>query len=135
MDTNRPRPRPRPVPPPVAPKRGTLKRVATYLLLVAGLVMLALGLLFGFRGVTADRVDCGSAFRPSSDSQLVRSAIGVEVGPDGQSRIVTACDDARSGRRTLTYGLLIPGVVLAVVGSAVIAAAGDRSEDGDALPH
>jgi hypothetical protein len=73
-----------------------------------GVVLLLVGVLLGFRTVSASGTQCGSAFRPAAG-----------ITP-------MACDTALSGASTLTIVVLIAGV-LCLIGSVAIKVVRDRT--------
>jgi hypothetical protein len=68
---------------------------------IAGLVLLVVGALLGFRSVSAAGVDCGSAFRPARG-----------ITP-------MACDGALNNTSTLTMVVMCAGVLCLITALAV----------------
>jgi redox-regulated HSP33 family molecular chaperone len=90
------------------------------ILLAAGLVLLAGGLLIGFLPRSAADVSCGSAFHGNGDAlgadfgrAAAADSAGVRLG--SVTAISDRCSDARSATR-------IPAIVLLVLGGAAAAA-------------
>ncbi|MEU8222032.1 hypothetical protein [Kribbella sp. NPDC048915] len=77
---------------------------------IAGLVLLVVGALLGFRSVSAAGVDCGSAFQPARG-----------ITP-------MACDGALSNTSTLTMVVMSAGV-LCLIAALAIKVLRDRSDE------
>lgn len=78
------------------------------MLLLAGGCLLLVGLFLGFTAPTSAGQSCGAPFGTSFADELRLSMQRGTVTQD--------CADARATRTTLTWVLLIPGVVLVAVG-------------------
>lgn len=91
-----------------------------------GLLVAALGCVMGLSSVHRQGVSCGSVFRPSSyaadvadlSNAMNADAFGGSVA-GGVSGVSISCDAARSDRKPLALGGVIPGVVLALVGAGM----------------
>ena len=85
------------------PGRGADQTVITLnkVLGAAGVVLLLVGALLGFRSVSASGTNCGSAFRPAAG-----------ITP-------MACDAALNGASTLTTIVVIAGVLCLIAAVAV----------------
>lgn len=102
------------------------------ILIVAGLVLLAGGLILGFLPKTAPGpfgpVSCGSAFRGSSDAAVTDFQDTLGGGPSAPlGSAETACAAKRSDARTLPVVLLVLGG--AALLSGVAAAAGNKTPE------
>lgn len=73
------------------------------ILLWVGLATLAVGVVLGFRPVTAEGYACGTPF--SKDSALQIATV----------RVADACDNALGDRRQLAFGSIAAGGVVAAV--------------------
>lgn len=84
-----------------------------HLLLVLGGTLLAVALFLGFMPVTADGASCGGALT-------------------GANALTAACVDALSARRTLTWALIIPALVL--IGAGVWVYQGPQNDPSPETP-
>jgi hypothetical protein len=87
--------------------------VVRRVLLIAGLCLLAGGVLLGFLPVSSSGVNCGSAFVASDDPFVteLRKLLG-GFGPDGD--VQAACDSLRQTMRISALVLLVVGAGLAI---------------------
>lgn len=76
-----------------------------------GAVLLCVGLILGFSGVSKGGIDCGSAFKPDSHDAMV-SEYTDALGGYGNPTASEDCEDATSGRKTVAWALTIPGGLL-----------------------
>lgn len=96
-------------------------------LAILGLLIAAFGCVAGLVPIHRQGVSCGSVFRPDDSAAttadfstaLDADAAGVSLGRQLSSASI-ACDSARSDRKPLALGGVIPGVLLLAVGLGMI---------------
>lgn len=82
---------------------------------LVGLALIGVAVVLGLMPISRDGASCGRAWQSSSASlraDLTNSLTGAPVGA------VADCRDAREGRQTLTWALLVPGLLLGLAGVA-----------------
>ena len=100
---------------------ASARRATAGVIAVVGLVLLAVGLLLGYGGISKGGIRCGSAFSPSDHDARVAELTGA-IEADSYGGDYTAkgyagdCADATSSRKTIALALTIPGAALVLGG-------------------
>jgi hypothetical protein len=98
----------------------------------AALLLIVVAGVLAFLPVHANGVNCGSVVAKTDNAIKADFAAALQADNSFQTladpgHFTAACSDGRSSRRTLTFALGIPGLVLAVAGFGVATVATNRT--------
>lgn len=98
-----------------------------------GAVLLAIGLILGFGGITKGGVSCGSAFKPDDHAAKVSDLTNAMTGY-GDTGSAGSCADATGSRKTIAWALTAPGGVLLLAGGLTLLADAQSRRESAASP-
>lgn len=91
--------------------RAADRRQGAWMLLIAGPIAVVVGVVAGLTHVWTAGEDCGSPLAPTSRAGLGMASAMVDV----------SCEDTLSGRRALTWVLLVLGAAATIAGAVLVA--------------